>query len=318
MNRATVLGAGEWGATLAWLLAEAGNEVLLWTRRAELVNQSESSHKLPSTNLELPKGLRLVGDLREALEPELVFVAVPPAYVRPLIAKGAESLRPGHRVVHVVKGFEPGGRPISRVITDTSCVLKVAALAGPMVPSEMWAGGLSASVVGSVFDGLVDEVCERLAGPRLRVYGSSDVAGVEVGGAMRTPMALASGLVRAAGLGDAILSVLLTRGLAEAGRLAVAMGGERNTLAGLSGIGDWMHTAWDDDDPVVRAGMALAKNGSCPHPEAGTRIETLAQMATEKKLYMPITQAIETLLRGAPLEEVLRGLMARTSRAEMD
>lgn len=312
----SVIGAGPWGATVAWLIAKEGRAVSLWssseTKRAVL----RDTRKPPNTAIELPGNVAIVDTPEQALAADLVFLAVPPAYARAVVRAAAPWVRPSHRVVHTVKGLEPGGLAVSTVIREETCCLQTGMLAGPVAPDELWRGDEMAAVVGSQFEAVAIEASHALCGPSLRVYQSTDLTGVEIGGAMRTPIGLAAGMLREAGLGGPTLAFLLTRGLAEAGRLADALGGKHETVAGLSGIGDWLVTTHDEDDPVMQAGHRLARGEACGYDEAEARVRTLIALGRQERVDMPITRAVGAVLDGTPMIKALAGLMTREIRFE--
>lgn len=319
MTAAAVLGGGAWGATLAWLLARSDQAVVLWTRDARKAAALQKSRKPKSTDgVALQPNITVTASLADALGAGLLVVAVPPAHVRALLRSMSPHLLPSHRIVHVIKGFEVTGALVSKVIEEETCVLQIGALAGPVVPSELWKGQDTAAVVGSRFGAVVDEVTGLLASPQVRVYGSADLVGVEIGGALRTAVALAGGMLQGLGLGRAVTAVLLTRAVAEGGRLAEALGGDTRTLAGLSGIGDWMLTVTDPTDPVLEAGKRLAKGEKLEHDEAAARVATLQKLAAEHGVEMPIVEAVASILAGTPVQKALHALMTRAQRPEFD
>ncbi|MBN95114.1 MAG: hypothetical protein CL928_13770 [Deltaproteobacteria bacterium] len=312
----SVLGAGPWGRAMACILGSNGHLVHLWSGDESKRLALRTERAVPGSAAALPDNVVIVDDLAQALEPERVLFAIPPSHASSLLVRAAPWFRPEHRVVHLVRGLADDGTPMSRLITRETCVVQVGALAGPVVAAALWEGKETAAVIGSPFRGLVDEVCSLLTVPGVRVYSSPDLVGVEVGGAMRTPLALAAGVIREVGMGPAVLSVLLTRGIAEAGRLAEALGGERSTLSGLSGIGDWMFTANDAADAVVCAGMALARTGDAAYPEAERRVRTLLTLSSRLGVELPITEAVGSMLSGVPLQEALEVLMMRSPGLE--
>jgi len=316
---AAVLGAGQWGSMLALLLGSSGHPVRLWSSSAAKVDELAKTRRTAAMPGELPEQVTAVTELGQALEAELLFLTVPPSGAADLVARMAPFLRPEHRLVHTAKGFASDGRSVSQIVVDGSCVLRVGALAGPVVPDDLWGGDDCAAVVASPFASLVDEVCRVLGHPRLRLYGSMDLPGVEVGGAMWAPIALAAGMIVAAELGRGLPAVLLTRAIVEAGRLSVALGGERMTLAGLGGVGDWMRSLQDRDDEVVRAGMALAASpGGSGHAEAEERVATLVKLARSTGVDMPIVNAVHDVIGGRPLQEALGELMLLPTGFEED
>ena len=314
----SVLGAGPWGASLAALLSRGGRDVCLWTRREARRQTLAAGEPFAAGGWTLSDSVRVETDLEVALASELLFLAVPPGALRPLLAEARALFRPQHRMVHLVRGFEASGHAVSWVIESETCIAQTGALAGPVVPEELWAGGVSAAVVGSPFQALVDEVTAALSDPQLRVYGTLDCAGVELGGALRAPFGLAMGIARALDSGSTLPAVLLVRCLAEASRLAPRLGAKPETLAGLSGMGDWMQTAFSAGDPVVEAGSALARTGRCPLEEAALRSRSLAQRAAGLGVDMPIVESVGRILDGASVEAVFSDLMTREPRSEWD
>jgi len=316
---ASVLGAGPWGLSLAGVLGRLGHSVRLWSSSAEKVARLAETRQIEGIEAQLPPQVIPVSALDEALEPELLFLAVPPSRVAALVERMAPFLRPEHRLVHAAKGFSAEGRSASQIVSDGSCVLRVGALAGPVEPADLWRGEDCAAVIASPFASLVDEVRGLLSQSRLRIYGSLDLVGVEVGGAMWSPIALAAGMIAGAGLGRSLSAVLLTRAIVEAGRLSVALGGQRATLSGLAGVGDWMRTLQDREDEVVRAGMALARSpGHCEHAEAAARVSTLVALAGRLAVEMPIVNAVNDVIGGRPIEDALGGLMLLPTGFEED
>lgn len=312
----SVIGAGPWGATVAWLIGKEGRDVALWSSSATKRAVLRDTRKPPRTAIELPECVAIVETLGEALAADLVFLAVPPAHARAVLRAAAPFVRPDHQIVHTVKGLEPGGHAISTVISEETCCLMTGMLAGPVAPDELWRGDQMAAVVGSRFESLAVDAALALTGPSLRVYQSLDLTGVEIGGAMRTPIGLAAGMLREAGLGGPTHAFLLTRGLAEAGRLADALGGQHETVAGLSGIGDWLVTSQDEDDPVMQAGHRLARQEACGYSEAEARVRTLIALGARTGVDLPITNAVGAVLDGTPMPEALAGLMTRQVRFE--
>ena len=315
--KAAILGGGAWGTTLAWMFARSGGEVLLWTsddaKRAS-INDAQRSLAVPT--LKLPKGIRAVATVEEALESKLVVLAVQPSWVRILLRRHSAGFRPDHRVIHAVKGFEARGNTISQVVEQETCVLRTGALAGPVVPRELWAGGDTAAVIGSRYQSVIDEVTEKLVAEHLRVYGTRDRLGVEIAGAMRTPVALAAGMLGARGRRPALAAVMLTRAIAEGARLATALGGEESTMSGLSGIGDWMVTCHDPDDLLMQAGRRLALGVPLEFGEAESRVRTLLTLAKDVGVDMPITESVGAVLDGMSVTDALADVMSRESRAE--
>ena len=318
-HRVAVLGAGVWGVSFAWLAAQGGDQVLLWSSEAEKRERMRSQRNTSSTeSVTLPECVAFPDRVEDALDSDLVVLALQPSAIRPTLRSLATYFRPDQLVVHLVKGFEASGTPISDVVLQETSVLRVGAVAGPIVPAELWRGDDAAVIVGSPFDEVIEAVTARVTSPSCRVYGSRDLIGVEVSGAMRTPISVAIGVLRGQRTGRALAAVLLTRGLAEAARLTVALGGDPRTPSGLSGIGDWMLAATDSDEPLLHAGGRLAAGEDFAWPEAASRIRTLIELAARLGVDLPITCAVGQMLDGVPVPEVLQDLMSRAPRGEVD
>lgn len=319
VRRVAVLGAGVWGVSFAWLAGRSGDEVLLWSSAAEKRERMRSQRNTAATeSITLPDCVAIPDRVEEALDSDLVVLALQPSMIRPTLRGLAAHFRPDQLVVHLVKGFEASGTPISDVVLQETSVLRVGAVAGPIVPAELWRGDDAAVLVGSPFDEVIEAVTARVTSPSCRVYGSRDLIGVEVSGAMRTPISVAIGVLRGQRTGRALATVLLTRGLAEAARLTEALGGDSRTPSGLSGIGDWMLAATDSEEPLLQAGVRLAAGEEFGWPEAESRIRTLIELADRLGVELPITCAVGQMLDGIPVPEVLQDLMSRAPRGEVD
>src|SRR5581483_10324127 len=245
--RVAVLGAGSWGTALAVHLARSGHDVAIWGRDSRLVDQMadrrENAAYLPG--VPLPDAVRPEPAIGRAVEhARFVIVAVPSHGLRAVIREGAESISPGAVLVSAAKGLEIDTlERMSEVLREeTRERHPIAVLSGPSFASEVVRGLPTALVVASVETSAAAEVQRLLASPSLRLYASDDLVGVEVGGALKNIIAIAAGVVESLQLGHNALSALVTRGLAEISRLACAMGGRRETLAGLSGLGDLVLT----------------------------------------------------------------------------
>jgi glycerol-3-phosphate dehydrogenase (NAD(P)+) len=318
-RRVGILGAGVWGVSFAWLAARGGREVLLWSSDAEKRARLRERHNTEATEaVELPDCVVFPERVEEVLGCDLLVLALQPSAIRPTLSSLASHFRPEHLVVHLVKGFEASGTPISEVIEQETRVLRTGAVAGPIVPSELWQGDDAAVIVGSCFQEVIDAVTAVVTSPSCRVYGTRDLIGLEVAGAMRTPISVAIGVLRGQRTGRALAAVLLTRGLAEASRLAEALGGDPRTASGLSGIGDWMLTATDPDEPLLLAGGRLAEGEDFGWLEAESRIRTLIALGQRLGVELPITEAVGHMLDGVPVPAVLQGLMSRAPRGETD
>ena len=315
--RATFIGGGSYGATMAWIAAGLGHDVTLYCGRPDRVEELRSGKALPApVGTELVNTVRIVDDLADALVHDLVVLALPPRRARAKLRQMAPFVRPAHRIVHIAKGYAPDGAPVSTIVEAETCVLRTGAIGGPVSPEDVWAGSDAAGVVASRYQSVVDEVTELLTTEHLRMYGSLDLVGVELAGALRTPMTLAAGMARGAELSPAATSTILTRGVVEGARLACSLGGARETLAGLSGIGDWMVVAADEADPVVLAGARLARGEPIDYDDAESRARAVADLAAAHGVEMPIVEAVVRVIDGASFVAELARLMHRSAKAE--
>ena len=328
-----VLGAGAWGTALA--IAAAGrNDVLLWARdaaqSAALREQRLNRPYLPE--VPLPAAVSVGHDLSEALahaEGGLLVLATPMSGLRGLL----EAVPDGQAVVWLCKGFEAGsgllGHEIARALRPGR---PCAVLSGPSFALEVARGQPTALVAASEDAGLAEQISAALHGEALRLYTSADVVGVEVGGALKNVLAIATGMLdgmAAAGEPGApglnARAALITRGLAEMTRLGLALGARAETFMGLSGLGDLVLTATGDLSRNRKVGLLLA--GGLPLAEALSRLghvaegvytaRTAADRAARLGVDMPITQAVVDVLEGRLQPRVaMARLMARQSRAE--
>lgn len=331
--RITVLGAGAWGTALA-LAAAQRHETLLWARSASqaqaLRDERENARYLPG--LPLPSGLQVTSDHAAALahaRDGLTVIATPMAGLREQLA----SLGDGRPALWLCKGLEAGtgalGHEIARELRpQAGCGV----LSGPSFAQEVARGQATALVVASSDEALAARTVEALHAENLRVYTSSDVIGVEVGGAVKNVLAIATGLLEGLAAGGQpqapglnARAALITRGLAEMTRLGLALGARADTFMGLSGLGDLVLTATGDLSRNRRVGVLLACGqplqqvvSSLGHVAEGVLTAPVV-LARARRLgvEMPITEAVVEVLRGAlKPAAAMAQLMARSSRAE--
>jgi glycerol-3-phosphate dehydrogenase (NAD(P)+) len=316
-ERIAVIGAGAWGTALAIHAARLGHRVTLWARDAAKAAAMEAARE----NARLLPGARFPDTLRVAAEaPEgaaLTLVAVPTQPLRAVLA----GLPPLTNPVLCCKGFEAttGLLPLE-ILGGTGAVLS-----GPNFAHEVAAGLPAASVVASRDAALRERAQALLSGGSLRLYTSDDPVGVEVGGAAKNVLAIAAGAVTGAGLGENARASLITRGLAELSRLAVALGGRAETAAGLSGLGDLLLTATGPRSRNTSLGIALgqgktlaeALEGRAGVTEGVATAPALLRRATEAGVEMPICATVAALLEGrVTVAEAVRALLSRPLRGE--
>ena len=332
MSRMAVLGAGSWGTALSIHLARAGRSVSLWARDAGLVDEMIAA----SANLrylpEIPIPPRVVptSSLEAALnDAQFVIVAVPSHGLRAVVRAAAPLIPPHAILVSATKGLETESlRRMSQVIEEeTAGRLPVVVLSGPSFAAEVARGLPAAVLAASSDDRAAARVQEQFRGPGLRLYGNDDVPGVEIGGALKNVIAIAAGVVEGLGLGQNAMAALITRGLTEISRLACAEGARRDTLAGLSGLGDLVVTCTGNLSRNRHVGIELGRGRRLADILAGMQMvaegvrTTGAALALGARhgLELPIAAQMAGVLDGhvSPLEAVER-LMGRRQRAEVD
>jgi glycerol-3-phosphate dehydrogenase (NAD(P)+) len=323
-----VLGAGAWGTALAGLVADLGHVTRLWARDGHHLEQiagaRENRRYLPGRKL--PEALALEPDLAAAVAgARVVLLATPTASIRGLGVEVAEVCAPDAIVVCAAKGLEQQTRQtLDRVLDQAIPGRPVALLSGPTFAAEVARGLPTAAVVASRHQAAAEEVQRALASEAFRVYTSDDVVGVAVGGALKNVIAIAAGCADGLGMGGNTRAALITRGLAEMGRLATRLGGNPLTLAGLAGLGDLVLTCTGELSRNRRVGLGLAAGRPLAtiirglgHVAEGVYTARIAAaLAGELAIDMPITRAVVGLLEGVSPRDVVASLLARESRPE--
>lgn len=327
-----VLGAGSWGTALAIQLARSGRPTRLWGRDtaliATLARERRNVRYLPEA--QFPEALSVTSDLDAALDGAVdVLIVVPSHAFRGLLTEVAQRIGPGARIAWATKGFEldSGKLPhqVAREILGAG--RPVAVLSGPTFAREVGAGLPTALTVASPDAGFATALAREISSTQLRAYTSTDIVGVEVGGAVKNVLAVGAGLSDGLGFGANTRVALITRGLAEMMRLGVALGAQRETFMGLAGLGDLVLTCTDDQSRNRRFGLLLAAGKSAEEAlrEIGQVVEGYAAakavhgVAQREQVSMPICEGIYGVLyENRPAQEVVRGLMTRPIKAETD
>ena len=330
MPRIAILGSGSWGTALGVHLAQAGNEVHLWGRDRTLVadmsRRRANAVYLP--DITFPATLLPTEGLADALEgADLVVIAVPSHGLRAVVQAAADHIDRNALVVSATKGLEAESlaRMSEVIVAEAPRVGALAVLSGPSFATELARGLPTAVVVASSSPGAVEHLQQRFRSPALRLYGSADVVGVEIGGALKNIIAIAAGVVEGLGLGHNALAAVVTRGLAEITRLAVAQGGQRETLAGLAGLGDLVLTCHGQLSRNRHVGAELARGRGLPEILASTKMVAegvrttgaALALASARQIEMPIAGQVAEMLAGrkdAPT--AIRDLMGRRQGAE--
>ena len=333
----SILGAGAWGTALAVALAPR-HEVVLWGRNAEAIAQAATrrEHSAALPGITLPTPLVLCSALDVALahctdaaaaNDTLLIVATSVAGLRPICQQLAHSALSVPNLVWLCKGFEEssGLLPHQIVAQELGATVAAGALSGPSFALEVARGQPTALTAASTSVALRELMVRALHSQQLRVYATDDVIGVEVGGAVKNILAIATGIVDGLGLGTNARAALITRGLAEITRFGVALGGRAETFMGLAGIGDLMLTCTGDLSRNRQVGLALAQGkklsaivSQLGHVAEGVRCAQVVQArAAALQIDMPICNAVAgVLFDDAPLDEIVIRLMSRDARNE--
>jgi len=327
-----VLGAGSWGTALAIHLARVGHEVALWARDPALVAEMARTRLNPRyiPDVQLPEGVRPTAVLSTALEgASFVVFAVPSHGLRMVLRDVVPLLTPNAVLVSAGKGLESGSLArLSQVVADeTGHTLPVVVLSGPSFALEVAKGLPTAVLAASKDSSAAAAVQERFRGPTFRLYASDDVPGVEIGGALKNVIAIAAGVVEGTGLGHNAMSALITRGLVEISRLAGAEGARRETLAGLSGLGDLVLTCTGDLSRNRHVGIELGRGRPIGEILAGMRMVAEGVRTTGAALALgahhgielPIAAQMAAVLEGQRTpREAVEVLMLRPQRQESE
>jgi glycerol-3-phosphate dehydrogenase (NAD(P)+) len=324
----TVLGGGSWGTTVA-ALAAANAPTTLWARDPDTTREVVEYH----TNLRyldarpLPSTLYATSDLAEALAgADVVVFGVPSHTVREVARVAAEHVRPWVPLLSLIKGLEPGSRlRPTQVIAEELPGHPVGLLSGPNLAREVLDGYAAAAVIATVDPDVAVALQPLFRSRVFRVYRNDDVLGSEMGGVLKNIVAIASGMADGLGVGDNTRAMVITRGLAEITRLGVAMGGQEQTFAGLTGLGDLMATCISPLSRNRRVGEALARgktldeiNAEMQQVAEGVKsARTVMQLAEEYDVVMPIAAEVDAVINEGRLPvEAYRGLRRVAAESE--
>ena len=326
----TVLGSGGWGTALSLLLLDNGNDVTLWSfdpREAQVLRETRENPMLKG--VPLPDALSITTEFDTVADSELVALATPSFAVRATARKAAPFLREGTVIVSVAKGIEKDTnlRLTEIIREETGGCFPVVALSGPSHAEEV-GRRVPTGVVAACQDlAAAERVQDVFMSPRFRVYTNTDVTGVELGAALKNVLALCCGISDGMGLGDNTKALLMTRGMTEMARLGVALGGHKDTFAGLSGMGDLIVTCTSMHSRNRRCGILIGQGVPVEEAirEVGATVEgyfaalSAHQLSEKMGVEMPICEsAYGVLYEGRPVELVVEQLMTRSKRREVD
>ncbi|MES2752485.1 MAG: NAD(P)H-dependent glycerol-3-phosphate dehydrogenase [Pseudomonadota bacterium] len=318
----SVIGAGAWGTALANAAARAGRDVTLYARDpsvAKMIARTRENPKLPG--IQLAKPIAVTSDLVQAGQADAVLLVTPAQSLRQAAIALALHLAPGTPVIVCAKGIERGTHQfMTEIVSDVMPNAVPAILSGPSFDIDVARGLPTAVTLAVGDDALAKALVHALGSATFRPYHTTDVRGVEIGGAAKNVLAIAAGIVSGKKLGASALAALTTRGFAELMRLGLACGAKPETIAGLSGLGDLILSCSSPQSRNFSFGVALGR-GESPDRSKLTEGEftapVLIELAREKKVDMPVASAVAAVLGGAlTIDEAIETLLTRPFRAE--
>jgi glycerol-3-phosphate dehydrogenase (NAD(P)+) len=334
MKKIAIIGGGAWGTALAIALTQSSRKhrLSLWAHSADVVEtlNERRVNEIYLSGFELPAEVEVTGDLEKALSgADIVLGVMPSAHAREIYRAMRPLVKSGAVFVSATKGLEPASHArISQVIAEEMGMdssSRIAVLSGPSFALEVAAGHPTAVVLASADAKLASEIQEEFSGPRFRLYTNDDVIGTEIAGAVKNVIAIAAGICTGLELGTNAVAALVTRGLAEMTRLAVALGGRRETLSGLAGVGDLILTATGDLSRNRSVGIQLGKGRELKEILGSTRrvaegvgsAAATLELAHRAKVEMPITEQVHAVLaEGKVTRDAIRELMERRLKQE--
>jgi glycerol-3-phosphate dehydrogenase (NAD(P)+) len=327
-NKISIIGAGSWGTALAIVLAPRFERIRLWAHETDLVERMAASRVndvfLPG--FRLPDNVEAVSDLRVALQGAGIVVGVMPSrFARVVYSSMLPHVDAGMRFVSATKGLENGTLLRMSEVAGEVIGKKFAVLSGPTFAREVARGEPTAVVISANDRELAVSIQREFSGPTFRLYTNDDPVGVEIAAALKNTIAIGAGICQGLGLGNNSIAALITRGLAEITRLAVAMGGQPRTLAGLAGLGDLVLTCTGELSRNRSVGIELAKGRKIEEivssmtmiAEGVETTSTARDLARKFNVDLPITEQMDSILRGGRSpREAIRDLMERTLKTE--
>ena len=326
VDRVAVLGAGAWGSALANVAARAGRDVTLWARDAKAVAAIEATRESPRLpGMKLAGNIAITGDIAHAASRAHAILLVVPAQELRSVALMLNDVAPsGTPIVACAKGIELGShRFMTEVIAECAQTALPAILSGPSFASDVARGLPTAVTIAAKDLGLAERLAQAIGSDTFRPYHTTDVRGVEIGGAAKNVLAIAAGIATGRGLGASAVAALTTRGFTELFRLGRAFGARPETLTGLSGLGDLVLTCSSPQSRNFAFGIGLGKGeapGQAGHgklAEGAFTAPALVELASAKGVDMPIATAIAAVLDGKlSVGAAIESLLARPIRSE--
>ena len=322
LNSVAVIGAGAWGTALATVAARAGRTVTLYARNAAhaaRIGSTRENPKLPGAKL--ATGIIVTSDLALAKGSDIILIATPAQHLRAAVNAVAPHLRDSTPVIACAKGIEHGTHKfMTDIIAESAPHAQPAILSGPSFADDVARGLPTAVTLAARDETLASELVQAMGSATFRPYHTSDVRGVEIGGAAKNVLAIAAGIVVGRKLGASAQAALTTRGFSELARFGRALGARGETMVGLSGLGDLILTCSSPQSRNFALGLALGRGEP---PPAGKLAEgeftapVLVELAASHKIDMPVSQAVAAILAGKlTVDAAIEGLLARPFKAE--
>jgi len=320
-----IIGGGAWGTALAQVASTGGRETLLWALEGDVVEAVNSRHENPIflAGVPLSPAIRATSDLTELDGCDAWLVVTPAQHMRSVLQSASDCDKP---LLLCAKGIEEkSGQLLHKVARETCPGAQVAVLSGPTFAHEVAKGLPTAVTLAAEDAALAEQLRERIKQPTFRIYVSDDLAGAEIGGAVKNVLAIACGVVEGKGLGQNARAALIGRGFAEMTRFGLAFGAKRETLTGLSGLGDLVLTCSSTHSRNYSLGKGIGEGRSAVEllsdrktvAEGAFTAPVLARLAREKEIDMPIVDAVDALIADrANVDEVLGALLSRPSKSE--
>ena len=329
-RKVAVVGSGSWGTAFTGIVADKADEVVLWCRSAQVADTINQTGRNPRhlSDYQLAPNVTATHNAAEALDgADVVVLAVPSAHLRSVCHDIAAHVEPASRVLVLTKGMERGSHKLMLDVAadELGNESRMAVLSGPNHAEEICCGKVSAAVCASRNAECAQELCNLCFGPAFRVYVSDDVTGVEVCGAVKNVIAICCGIAAGLGAGDNTLAVLMTRGIAEIGRICAALGANPLTPMGLAGMGDLVATCTSQHSRNRTFGEAIVAGETLEQYETRTGMVvegaqaaiSIHQLADELDIEAPITQAVHgVLMDGIDVKAARQALLGRLPREE--
>jgi glycerol-3-phosphate dehydrogenase (NAD(P)+) len=321
-DKVTVIGAGAWGTALAALAARAGREVVLCTRSSAVAAEIAATRINPKlSGMTLQANIEVTDDVAHAAQADIILIATPAQSLRAAVAALAPHLTRATPVIACAKGIERGTHKfMTEVIAEAAPGARPAILSGPSFAEDVARGLPTAVTLAAKEVELASALAQALGSPSFRPYHTSDVRGVEIGGAAKNVLAIAAGIVAGKKLGASAQAALTTRGFSELVRLGRACGARSETMAGLSGLGDLILTCSSPQSRNFALGIALGRGDARPRDklaEGEFTAPVLIELAAAEDVDMPVSNAVAAILNGAiTIDDAIESLLTRPFKAE--